>query len=52
MEDLLQPLLDWIAMHPHAFDAMVFFIALMESRVVLGLCIPGAALLFEGWQTE
>jgi undecaprenyl-diphosphatase len=46
MEDMLQPLLDWIALHPHAFNAAVFFVALMESLVVLGLLIPGAALLF------
>ena len=46
MEELLQPLLDWITLHPHAFNAAVFFIALMESLVVLGLVIPGAALLF------
>jgi undecaprenyl-diphosphatase len=46
MEDLLQPLLDWIALHPHAFNTAVFFIALMESLVLLGLLIPGAALLF------
>ncbi len=46
MEDLLQPLLDWIAIHPYAFNAAVFSIALMESLVVLGLLIPGAALLF------
>ncbi len=46
MEYLLQDLTDWIAMHPHAFSVAVFFIALMESLVVLGLLIPGAALLF------
>ncbi len=46
MEQLLQPLLAWIELHPHAFNAAVFFVALMESLVVLGLLIPGAALLF------
>ena len=46
MEDLLQTLLDWIALHPYAFNAAVFCIALMESLVVLGLLIPGAAMLF------
>ncbi len=46
MEDLLQTLLDWIALHPYAFNAAVFSISLMESLVVLGLLIPGAALLF------
>ncbi len=46
MDSLLQSMLDWIAMHPHAFSVAVFVVALMESLVVLGLLIPGAALLF------
>jgi undecaprenyl-diphosphatase len=46
MDSLLQNMLDWIAMHPHAFSVAVFVVALMESLVVLGLLIPGAALLF------
>lgn len=46
MDALLQTSLDWIALHPHAFNAAVFVVALMESLVVLGLLIPGAALLF------
>jgi membrane protein DedA with SNARE-associated domain/membrane-associated phospholipid phosphatase len=46
MEQLLQNLLDWISLHPYAFNAVVFVVALMESLVVLGLLIPGAALLF------
>jgi len=46
MDSLLQTMLDWIAMHPHAFSIAVFVVALMESLVVLGLLIPGAALLF------
>ena len=43
---MLQNLLEWIALHPYAFNAVVFVVALMESLVVLGLLIPGAALLF------
>ena len=46
MESLLQSLLDWIALHPYAFNAAVFCISFMEGLVVLGLLIPGAALLF------
>jgi len=46
MEQLLQNLLEWISLHPSAFNAVVFVVALMESLVVLGLLIPGAALLF------
>ena len=43
---MLQNLLDWIALHPYAFSAVVFVVALMESLLILGLLIPGAALLF------
>jgi undecaprenyl-diphosphatase len=46
MDALLQDLLNWIGQHPHAFVVAVYFVALMESLVVLGLLIPGAALLF------
>lgn len=46
MEALLNTLLDWIALHPHAFSIAIFLVSLMESLVVLGLLIPGAALLF------
>jgi undecaprenyl-diphosphatase len=46
MDALLQDILNWISLHPHAFVVAVFFVALFESLVVLGLLIPGAALLF------
>ena len=46
MDSLLQNTLDWITLHPHIFSIAVFVVALMESLVVLGLLIPGAALLF------
>jgi membrane protein DedA with SNARE-associated domain/membrane-associated phospholipid phosphatase len=46
MEEHLKTLLDWVALHPYAFDVALFVVALMESLVVLGLLIPGAALLF------
>jgi len=46
VENLLQPILDWIALNPHASSIAVFLVALMESLIVLGLLIPGAILLF------
>jgi undecaprenyl-diphosphatase len=46
VENLLQPIIDWVALHPHAAGIAVFLIALMESLIVLGLLIPGAVLLF------
>lgn len=46
MEESLKILLDWIALHPYVFNAALFLVAVMESLVVLGLLIPGAALMF------
>ncbi|MGD8312931.1 MAG: phosphatase PAP2 family protein [Gammaproteobacteria bacterium] len=46
MESLLQDILAWVELHPHAFSVAVFITALAESLVILGLVIPGAALLF------
>jgi len=46
MDALLQDFVNWIGQHPYAFIIAVYFISLMESLVVLGLLIPGAALLF------
>lgn len=46
MEDLLQALLQWIAAHPAAAGLTVALIAFTESLVLLGLVMPGAALLF------
>jgi len=46
MDALIQDVLNWVSLHPHAFVVAVYFVALFESLVVLGLLIPGAALLF------
>ena len=35
MEELLHNILNWITLHPVAFIVAVFFVALMESLVVL-----------------
>ena len=46
MDSLLQDLLAWISAHPHLSGLVIFWIALLESLVVIGLLIPGAFLLF------
>ncbi len=47
MESLsFQTVLDWVSQHSAWAPALVFFIALSESLVVLGLIMPGAVLLF------
>ncbi|GAB4357805.1 MAG: bifunctional DedA family/phosphatase PAP2 family protein [Gammaproteobacteria bacterium] len=45
-EGLLQGLLEWIAAHPAAAGASVALIAFAESLLLVGLVMPGAALLF------
>lgn len=42
----LQPLFDWIEQHPTAAGVMIFLIALSESLAVVGMFIPGVALMF------
>lgn len=46
MENLLHPIIDWIARHPHLAGLGVFGIALAESLVVVGLIVPGTAVMF------
>jgi undecaprenyl-diphosphatase len=46
MDGLLQEILTWISQHPMLSGLLIFFVALLESLVVVGLLIPGAFLLF------
>ncbi len=43
---LLQAFLDWISAHPRSAGIAVALIAFTESLVLVGLIMPGAALLF------
>ncbi|MBL4851746.1 MAG: DedA family protein [Gammaproteobacteria bacterium] len=43
---LLDPVLGWIAAHPHWAYFIVALIAFTESLVIVGLIVPGAFLLF------
>ena len=45
ISSLLQDSVGWIAMHPAAAGAVVFALALAESLAVVGLAVPGAALM-------
>ena len=40
-----QPLLDWVAGHPVLAQAVVFAIAAGESVALVGVLIPGVALM-------
>lgn len=40
-----QPIFDWLALHPHLSGAVVFSIAAIESLVVIGILVPGVALM-------
>lgn len=42
----LPPLLEWIGQHPHWAGAVVALVAFAESLALVGLFVPGAALMF------
>ncbi len=46
MADYLQPLLDWVTLHPVWSGLIVFLIAMGESLAMVGLIIPGVVLMF------
>jgi len=39
------PFLAWLAQHPYWAASLIFFVALAESLAVVGLAVPGAALM-------
>ncbi|MFK8012459.1 MAG: DedA family protein [Marinicellaceae bacterium] len=41
----LQAVLDWVELHPHATGWMIFLVAFGESLLLVGILLPGAALL-------
>lgn len=41
----LQPFLTWIAEHPYLAGLAIFFIALSESLLIVGVLVPGAAMM-------
>jgi len=41
----LQAALDWVQLHPNATGWMIFLVALGESLLLVGILLPGAALL-------
>ncbi|HOP21612.1 MAG TPA: DedA family protein [Gammaproteobacteria bacterium] len=41
----LQATLEWVQAHPHATGWMIFIVALGESLLLVGILLPGAALL-------
>lgn len=41
----IQSFLSWIAQHPHWTLAAVFLVASGESLAVVGLLVPGAAIM-------
>ncbi len=44
--DLIQPLLDWINLHPGWAAVFVFLVAFSESLAIVGLFMPGVVLMF------
>jgi len=45
MTELLQQLLDWISLHPVWAGIVIFLVAMGESLAIIGMLIPGAALM-------
>lgn len=45
MTSVLQGLVDWIGMHPAVAGVLVFAAAMAESLAVVGLAVPGAAMM-------
>ncbi len=45
MTELLQQLLDWIALHPLWAGIVIFIVAMVESLAVIGMLVPGAAMM-------
>jgi len=45
MTELLQQLLDWISLHPVWAGIVIFIVAMGESLAVIGMLVPGAALM-------
>jgi len=44
--DWIQPLLDWVAQNPLWAGAAVFLVSFSESLAIVGLLIPGVAMMF------
>ncbi len=45
MISLLQGFTGWIGQHPAVAGALVFVVAMAESLAVVGLAVPGAAVM-------
>ena len=45
MTELLQQLLNWISLHPIWAGIVIFLVAMGESLAVIGMLIPGAAMM-------
>lgn len=43
--DVIQTLLEWVHAHPHLTGLIIFLVAMAESLIVVGIVVPGAALM-------
>jgi len=46
MTELFQQLLDWVSLHPNASGALIFLVSMAESLAIIGLVVPGVAIMF------
>lgn len=46
MTELFQQLLGWVELHPYWAGALIFTISMAESLAIIGLLVPGVAIMF------
>ena len=46
MDALIHELLDWVRTHPYWAGGLVFLISFAESLAVVGILVPGVAMMF------
>ncbi|AKH20794.1 bifunctional DedA family/phosphatase PAP2 family protein [Sedimenticola thiotaurini] len=46
MTEFFQQILEWVTLHPGWSYSVIFFIAMAESLAIIGLIVPGVAIMF------
>lgn len=44
--DFIQQITDWVELYPYWASAVVFLVALLESLALVGILVPGVAIMF------
>lgn len=46
MTEIFRQILEWVTLHPGWSYSVIFFIAMAESLAIIGLVVPGVAIMF------